>query len=67
MLSREIPGQAEEVGRMNFISFNKEKFKVLHLDTSRLQYQHRLGDEWVRSSPVEKDLGTLMDEKQVVS
>lgn len=35
--------------------------------TSISQYQYRLGDEWIKSSPVEKDFGLLVDEKWDVS
>ena len=42
---------------------NMEKCRVLHFGCGNLKYMYRLGNEFFESSPVEKDLGILVDEQ----
>ncbi|TRZ12049.1 hypothetical protein HGM15179_015058 [Zosterops borbonicus] len=53
----------EEWAYANLIKLNNARYKVLSLSQSNIQYQQRLGDEWIESSPTKKDLGMLVNEK----
>jgi len=53
----------EECVHANLMKFNKAKCKVLQVGRGNPQYQYRRGNEWIESSPTEKDLRILGDEK----
>jgi len=45
------------------MTFNRSKCWILHLRRSNAGQRYSLGEEWLESSPAERDLGVLVDRR----
>lgn len=52
----------DRVERWAFMK-RKAKCKVLYLGRGNSKHKHRLGRQWIKNSPEEKDFGVLADEE----
>lgn len=53
----EHPDGPGQLAHLNLMEFNKAEYKVLHVSQGNPNPKHRLGREWIKSSPGEKMWG----------
>jgi len=55
----------EHWATINGMKFHKMKCQILHLGWSNARHICKLGEEWLESSPAERDLGLLVESSSV--
>ncbi|KAK4806138.1 hypothetical protein QYF61_001061 [Mycteria americana] len=53
----------EHWAMINDMKLNKSKCQILHQGWSNAEHKYKLGEEWLESSPAERDLGVLVDSR----
>ena len=53
--------RVDQWAKVNCVSFNREKCRVLHFAHNNSRQPYRLGEEWLESCLMERDLAVLMD------
>jgi len=48
---------------INGMKFNKSKCQILHLGWNNTRHKYRFEEQWLTSSPAERDLGELVSSK----
>ena len=52
---------------INGMKFNKSKCQILHLGWSNAAHSYKLGEQWLESSPAERDPEVLVDSRVSMS
>ncbi|PKU38724.1 rna-directed dna polymerase from mobile element jockey-like [Limosa lapponica baueri] len=53
----------EHWATINVMKFSKSKCWIPHLGRRNAEHKYNLGEEWLESSPAERDLGVLVDSR----
>ena len=65
-LQRDL-GTLEHWVMINGMKFSKSKCRMSHVGWSKARHKYKIGEEWLKSSPAERDLRVLTDSRLNVS
>ena len=53
----------DQWAKVNCMSFSWARYQILHFGHNNPRQPYRLGEEWLESCPMERDLGVLLDSR----